>query len=429
MLFQLASKVSGPSSLKSQSGNMVLYLLLLTPISLTLGLLTVDILGWHALGSNLQLKADRIALAAAQLLPDTEAARRYIENELGESEFAQSQNKYELDLDPSQVSLSLDVKLKTVLPLPVQPTGTSTLFTQKRYARALVSPVELVVIAQDGESLRPQPFSFWEPSRDGNYRINRCQEGKSDFGNCQQEWKAQNCLNPSFGELKLGLVKLISDIEKTPTHLTSILFWPGDNPNQGFSKFDYRENSNTSFSQFYIQPRNNLSDRDCLDAAKDNPDVRTFLSAANNSRELSLLSRVIREGSTPDQQEDLEQIINTAICQFSGVCQTSHQPLNTNPKNLLKQKVLLVLTDNIPISPNSLVNVFDLLEKVRVRPVFLAWSHPAIEPEGKALLQNKIEFIRQLNPNAGFLANSSQELRNILDRVIYSDIQEVTLGR
>jgi hypothetical protein len=429
MLFQLAYKVAGPSFLKSQSGNMVLYLLLLTPISLTLGLLTVDILGWHALGSNLQLKADRIALAAAKLLPDTEAARRYIENELSESEFTQFQNRYELELDPSQVSLSLDAQLQTVLPLPAQPTETSTLFTQKRYAKALVSPVEIVVIAQDGESLRPQPFSIWEPSRGGSYRITKCLEGESDFDSCQQEWKTQNCLNPSFGELKLGLVKLISDIEKTPTHLTFILFWPGDNPSQGFSKFDYRENANSSFSQLYIQPRNNLSDRHCLDVAKNNANARTFLSAANNGRELSLLSRVIREGSTSTQQEDLEQIVNTAICQFSGLCQTNHQQVNANAKNLLKQRVLLVLTDNIPISPNSLVNVFDLLEKVRVKPIFLAWSHPAIGPEGKALLRNKIEFIRQLNPNAGFLANSSQELRNLLERVIYSDIQEVTLGR
>ncbi len=428
MLYQLTSKVLGTRSFRNQSGNIVLYLILLTPISLTLGLVTVDILRWHALGSNLQLKADRISLAAAQLLPDTEAARRYIEKELNETNFIQYQNKYEINLNPSQVSLSLDVKLQSISPLPVEATKNSSLFTQKRYSRAEISPVELVVIAQDGESLRPQPFSFWARSLDGNYRINSCLEGNSDFNICKEEWKAQNCLNPSFGELKLGLAKLISEVNRIPANQASILFWPGDYPNQGFSKFNFREKTNKSFSEFYVQPRNELRDHDCLDIANSHPNIRSYLDQANNSRELSLLSRVIREDSISGQQKNLEEIINTAICEFSGVCQADQQPATTN-KNLTKQRVLLVMTDTLPISSGSLANIFDLLQKIKVKPFFLAWSHPAINPEERASLQNKIEFIRQLNPDAGFLANSNQELRTILQEVLHSDIQEVTLGR
>jgi len=404
------------------TGNIALYLLLIIPLALTLGLITIDILRWHSLGSNLQLKADRLTLDAARLLPDREAARALVEDALESSGYIQANNEYQLDVTGHQVSLTLGSKLDS--PTLVPGSAQSDLFKQRRYSRAEISAVDLVIVASDGESLRPAALSYWEETAGGEYSVTQCNSQNSVFADCQNRWQIQNCFNPSYLELKSNLSWLISEVQKTEVSSTSLLFSPGDNPSSGFSIFQFENEQSVLPNYLYSQPRNSLSDSNCREFASsiELPEIPPVPG------HLALLNRVSREIPASNQLPELGIAIEAAVCQFPGLC--NERVENTQmKKNTVKERLLLVVSDTLNLPAGKLVEAISFLESVGIKPVFVAWAHPGLKPQQREELFKKINIVREQNPESGFLAQSSSGLRDIFRETVFGEFREVRVGR
>ena len=267
-----------------EKGNVLFYVLCLLPLLLSLSAVVVDVSAWYELGDELQQSADLLALRAAQFLPDHDAAAQFARDSVlpgrtgqtGEFPSGTQASVFFPAGSTQSVGIELQVQYRAGLSA-LFPHLEKQKFLIRKQAVAELSPLDVVFILPDGESLRPGILS--RPSQDVPMTLSRpwgepaswpasgyfrCAEGRETTSPAQssswdwwhswgdenfQRWVTQTCFNPSLSPLKLGMIAILDELQAGKENRISVIYSPGDEPNQGFSVLKSLEEPSAEGSQ------------------------------------------------------------------------------------------------------------------------------------------------------------------------------------
>jgi len=226
---------------------MAFFVLVLTPVLLSLSILAVDVSGWHALREQAQREADTISLQAAQLLPNVESATLYINRVLQANPVFQNGFSFSTPQGNSIVSVTLRAQYPSVFGRFLSAAGNSAaaeLLRVERTATAQIAPLDTIIILSDGATLRPalgsapwelpewsdqryEPSRFWECSRiAAPVRIWRGEQ-QIPVSSDPEGWATQACFNPVWSTLKLAAVKAVDFFGAHRSNRLGLIFTPG----------------------------------------------------------------------------------------------------------------------------------------------------------------------------------------------------------
>lgn len=244
-----------------EQGNILFHALIVLPILLGLVAAVLDISRWYTKGNEVQHLADRLALKAAQFLPDRQAAESVILS-AGQSASKDISQLLEETLlyFPTSGTQSIGIKIKA------QSSATlSKLFIEGddgfpiyRKAVAQVVPMDSIFILADGATLRPslhwiddnsvRTTAPWgdrgEWPQSGYFRCAR--PPLMPLTNSSPDWESlwaddlfqrlatQSCFNPAFSALKVGVIGVLDELEAGKENRIGLLFSPGNDPHVGF---------------------------------------------------------------------------------------------------------------------------------------------------------------------------------------------------
>ncbi|MFN8390272.1 MAG: hypothetical protein U0136_08290 [Bdellovibrionota bacterium] len=241
-------------------GHAALYLLFVLPIAITFTSVAVDISGWNACRDKLQQDADRIALQAANLLPRTEDAIRFIAESAKSLSLPNAEiQAFVPDDSHSAIGVAIRGYYRPAFAFVVN-FFTPTVFSISRTAVAQIVPTDAVLVLSDGSSLRPPlslptssapsfRFDSWGAEFDwpaASYfscvRPVRHAErnalgwnwsldwNRRDF----KRWATQSCFNPSFTPLKVAAIGIANGLSAIGSNRLAVIFSPGGLSDQGF---------------------------------------------------------------------------------------------------------------------------------------------------------------------------------------------------
>ncbi len=244
---------------RQEQGNITLYAVILIPLAISLAVLAVDVSSYQILRNTAQKEADRIALQAAEFLPDTDAAQRLVLESVSKLPALDFQRKEDLspvlEVSSSRVSFSLQGSVPAALDIFMRKSdGTGHVFTVSESSRAQIVPRDYVLIIADALSLRPPAGenwgdeSLWPASGYFNYARPPVMSSTTPFGGggwlewwkawdsvAYRRWITQSCYNPLYSGLKYAAISLIDALGAVDTNRISLIFTPENGSAQGCS--------------------------------------------------------------------------------------------------------------------------------------------------------------------------------------------------
>ncbi|MBP9838117.1 MAG: hypothetical protein KBC84_05330 [Proteobacteria bacterium] len=248
--------------MNNTKGNIALYALFILPFSLTLLSLVFDYNAWNAERNSTQLRADQLAFQLGKLLPNKTAIGLNIEKIRINDTYKDSL----LEVSYPEESLS---NIKVRVSTKYQPSFTSlfanllasSAFTISRESVVQVVPTDYIIIATDGNSLRPRKTLSVDGSK---YQIDEpwsdpSEWPESGYFNCvaapvinssdskwqwwklwdnkdYQRWATQSCFNPIYSSYKSSLIELTQHITLKNADRLGFIFTPGKREDNGFTK-------------------------------------------------------------------------------------------------------------------------------------------------------------------------------------------------
>ena len=282
---------------RQERGNITLYVIVIIPLVLSLAVLAVDVSRFHILRDAAQKEADRIALQAAQSLPDVGRARGLIIESaasLQELELAKGEDLSPvLEISNSRVALSLQGDVTALLDIFMRKAdGSGHVFRVNESSEAQLVPSDTVLIMADASSLRPPKGenwgeeSLWPASQYFNYVQPPALEDlpaadtadarywpqwwKSWQSSAYRRWATQSCYNPLYSGLKSAAISFIDTLGTVDTNRLSLLFTPGDIPADGFTvscRLDFLTGGKSEVQArwlAYFEAQSFISDEACV---------------------------------------------------------------------------------------------------------------------------------------------------------------------
>lgn len=243
------------SNSHSQGGNAAFFMVIAIPVVLSLTVIGIDFTAYQTFRAVSQQEIDRIALQAAQVLPQIDLAQGIVRRELArlpDLSLARSERGDEI-LTTTGGRLKFAVQGEhTPSFASFIPTEDPIAFRFVQSTGAAAVPLDLVIVLPDGNSLRPAAREFWgqpntwkaskyfnlvtNPRVDDNSHLAepiywpQWDQRWSDYS----RWATQHCFNPVLSNIKLTAVA-ISDILGAPLqNRVSLIYTPGDNTPEGF---------------------------------------------------------------------------------------------------------------------------------------------------------------------------------------------------
>lgn len=248
---------------RHERGNISLYVAVIIPVVVSLAVLAFDVSRYQLLRETAQREADRIALAAAQALPNIEQAERVVLESaaaLRGLNIARAADQTPLlNVSGSRVSLTLEGNVSAVFDLFLRiGRHTGQVFAVRESSEAQIVPGDYVLIVSDAVSLRPRPGeawgsgALWPPSN--YFSLVEPPEIKPSGESVQldqsvywdrwwehwkepryRRWATQACYNPLYSPIKFAAISLVDVLGAVQNNRLSLLFTPGEDPNQGFA--------------------------------------------------------------------------------------------------------------------------------------------------------------------------------------------------
>lgn len=245
------------SRLCEESGHVLLYALGVLPFVLTLSILAVDLSGWQRLRQEAQQVSDRLALQAAQQLPDQNRTLGFIAESV--ASFGGRFQLASVEVNEQQVRLALAGGYESFFDMFLSQAGGERVFSVYHESAAGIVPGDYVVVVADGQTLRPNatllgdgtaqleepwgdpgswpqsgyfscvtspsinnpsaPWRWWEQWNDTGFR----------------RWLTQACYNPVFSNLKLAAIQVVDALASVATNRVGALLSPGTGGPLGYS--------------------------------------------------------------------------------------------------------------------------------------------------------------------------------------------------
>ncbi len=241
-------------------GSLPLYMAILLPIVCCMAILAVDVSAFQALRERAQKESDRIALQAAQALPDTVLAEQLLRSSVSRlKDLSISKNNQGVEniiVTSSGITFGLEGKVDAFFDVFLSASGSGqTVFRVEEQASVQLVPEDNILIISDSANLRPLPAQYWgeEAQWPESKYFNFVHAPENiDLGETVSDnpahwndwwqhwpeykrWATQTCYNPAFSPLKFAAVSLSDILSSYGVNRLGAIFTPGDNATRGFS--------------------------------------------------------------------------------------------------------------------------------------------------------------------------------------------------
>lgn len=465
---------STPEQESQNKGSVAFFALFILPLAIALTAVAVDVSAWFSLREEAQAYADRLALRAAEYLPDQKRAAAAVHASIPPPTLAAASRSVAFRTGTS-LTIETRVRLQSSGTITRSLPGLSERFSIERRAVAQVVPVDFVFIVAGGRSLRPATRvadEVWGDPREwpasgyfqcaGPPRLaSRPQTGEAagrrwldpEF----QRFTTKACFNPIFSALKLGVISLLDEISRTSENRVAFFFTPGDNPREAFSVLKHlrrdeeTRNASTMWTG-YADPDGILSDEVCMLFSECEGERRSryALPLPQGSSEppsccerlvppacgaphqptghlhrclldqsISLREAVYWHEARDDGSPAILETIAAALAELrsTDLGQDTEQFQHSRGRLAAKAiRQLIVVTDEIPGFDEGAPRWRSLLESLRAEETKLflvAYAHPGLSPMGQDALKRTAEELAGLEPELPirtFLATSPMVL-------------------
>jgi hypothetical protein len=224
---------------QGEQGQIALYALVSLPLALSLCVAAIDVTGALAARDELQREADRLALAAAQLLPDVGTASTFIDQSAARLRGV----AHEREVTDSQITVTLTSRYDSMFDTFL---GGRIGFKIKKISAAQVTPSDTVILLNDGSTLRPPLGTPWGDSalwpETGYFRcVTAPSEATSTVPDSSpsplrysdpefRRSATQSCFNPVFSPLKYAAIELAESLGAISLNRIGVIVTPGNNP-------------------------------------------------------------------------------------------------------------------------------------------------------------------------------------------------------
>ena len=269
-----------------ERGQIAFYAAIIVPIVLSISILAVDVSQWQRLRSETQSQADRLALGAARLLPDQNAAAAFIQAGLLEHPKLQAGTPDAVSITSSEVQITLSAAHESVFDafLPNRGESQGVLLKVIESATAQVVPTDMALILSDSIRLRPAAYQSWGALADWpeasyfNFVSLPCDRAHSESENfalgsvCAkgreqeyQRWATQACFNPGNLPFKRAALAILDAAAPLGNDRVAVSFSPGDEPRSNYTQAQtlaFEGKSKPQWSNWFDQ-ENFISDEAC----------------------------------------------------------------------------------------------------------------------------------------------------------------------
>lgn len=475
------------SSRTGESGQIVLFMLLVIPVALLLVLLTVDISRLYQSRDAARTELDRNLLLASRSTQEQNTNTGLSDTAFISSDGTSVQIDG-ADFQSVNVSAVRDIggaSLNLASSNQNSEPENSRRFELSETAGSERLPVDYLLIVSDSEALSPAPYSSWESGLGSIYSSPSSYFDNAQLpcsGNefpdvCASEfpiWATQQCFNPALSSLKTSLLGLVNRIMVIPGNRLGLYFTPGDT-SDSFSvarRLSWPDSRPQAEWSRLADTRHLLSDQTCalfshpmtaragrfrqpspfqvssnlFNSLETLPHLQGSLSPSplhsldsvlhpdfyghSNSLLDSIYFRKTR-GSHLANAENIIAALNPAICELSGDCDidsaNSIQSRRGN-KSTVTNRVLILVSEKIP--PAALfTDSLELLNSTASHLVVVGWSHPFLSTGARNDLEQNIRDLRDRDRVLSLLATTDAELENILLNVIPSRFSSTSLLR
>lgn len=286
---------------RTEGGSILLYALVLLPVIICLTVLVVDVSRYQLLREESQGAADRIALRAAQALPDVDAAAALAQSELGRLSLFDAPSDPApgepaagtVRVEPHRVEVVVQGGVDAAFDFFLEEASRGgEQFAVREQSVAELVPIDAAIVLADAASLRPPPRSAWgssaewpasryfhfvrapalinvqvPPEQAPYYWEGWWEEFDSDL---YRRWATQSCFNPAFSGLKLAAISLADVLRAARTNRLALLFTPGEDVRRGLSVvrelgfFESDVPAAEAAWSGYFEPPTQVSDESCV---------------------------------------------------------------------------------------------------------------------------------------------------------------------
>lgn len=240
--------------MKNVRGNMPLYALVMVPVALTLCVAAIDLSHWGEERDELQREADRIASSAAQLLPDTAEALRFItssvsslpgvslvtDNQVDSESLVPANGIVNYSATPLIVNSSvIKITLQRIHRAAFDAFVGPQHFSAVKSSTVQVIPSDTILIINDGHTLRPSLAAPWGdrtewPASD-YFRCVALPKSGEVYGNPGVDYRSegfqraatQSCYNAAFSAIKLTAINLVDTLSSHSLNRIGVIYTPG----------------------------------------------------------------------------------------------------------------------------------------------------------------------------------------------------------
>jgi hypothetical protein len=226
-----------------ERGSAVFYTLVLAPFILGLSMIVFDLSSYFALGDRLQHEADRIAYDSVLHLPNESAALWNAQLAIAELREKNISGRAELTTSvPRSIEITLSQKSSLIFALAPQSHSFSPHLTSVRRGSAMLAPRDVIVILNDGATLRPaegdEPWGNpveWPASAYLTGCVTTPNLPPAWMNDSQgRRWATQSCFNPAWSSLKECAGDFVRALKKLPTSRIGVIFSPGGEADKRF---------------------------------------------------------------------------------------------------------------------------------------------------------------------------------------------------